>query len=82
MSTQHRPKYVAAHGPINNAQNSVVHHSLILALGNVLASRVELRPKENPKRLAEIESIMRDQATHIQELERNLEQMQDVEEER
>ena len=60
-------------GDQNNTQNSTANRSLIPTTGNALATRVELRPLEKPDPLAEITSIMHDQATRIQELERNLE---------
>ena len=56
--------------------------SFISAPGTVLASRVELRPWENPDLLAEMASIMQDQATRIQESEQNLERVLDAKDER
>lgn len=64
----------------HNVQNLIAHRSLIPALANVLASRVEPGPK-NPIRLVEMASIMQDQATCIRELEWKLEQMWEVEDE-
>ena len=43
-----------------------------------LASRVELCPQGNPDPLAEMVTLMREQATCIQKLERNMERMRDA----
>ena len=52
-------------GDQNNEQNSTANCSLILVAVHVLASRVELRPKQNPDPLTEMTIIMLDQTTCI-----------------
>ena len=54
---------------VEDVWNSVAHLSLIPATGHALASTVELWPWENLDSLAEMTTIMQDQAAHIQELE-------------
>ena len=44
-------------------------------MGNTLLSRVELHPQGNPDLLAEMVTLLREQATRIHELEQNMERM-------
>ena len=59
-------------------QNSMANHSLIRAVGKVVASRVEIRPQANTDPLAEMLTLMWEQATHIQNLEQNLDHIKEA----
>ena len=59
-------------------QNSMANRSLIPATRNVVASRVEICPQANTDPLAEMLTLMQEQATHIQNLEQNLDRMKEA----
>ena len=52
----------------HNVQNSIAHRSLILAMGNALAHRVEFRPQGNLDPYSKMVTLMREQATHIKKI--------------
>ena len=58
------------------------NHSLIWAVGNVVASKVEIRPQANTDPLAKMLTLMREQATRIQNLEQNLDRMKEADRKR
>ena len=62
----------------DHQQNSMAHCSLISAAGNMVASKVELHPQANPDPLTEMVTLIREQATRIHKLERNMDRMRDV----
>ena len=59
-------------------QNLTAHRSLVPAAGNMVASRVELHPQANLDRLSEMVTLMREQVTCIQKLERNMDRVRDA----
>ena len=63
-------------------QNSMANRSLIWAAGNEVASRVEICPQANTDPLAEMLTLMREQATRIQNLEQNLDRMKEADRKR
>ena len=67
-------------GDRQNVQNLIAYCSLISATSNPLALRVELRPQGNLDPLAEMVTLMQEQATRIQELKQNMEHMWNAEE--
>ena len=66
-------------GDRQNVQNLITYCSLISATSNPLALRVELRPQGNLDPLAEMVTLMQEQATRIQELKQNMEHMWNAE---
>ena len=59
-------------------QNLMTHRSLVLAAVNMVASRVELHPQANPDPLVEVVTLIREQATRIKKLERNMDRVRDA----
>ena len=60
----------------------MANRSLIRAMGNVVASRVEIHPQANTDPLAKMLTFMREQASHIQNLEQNLDRMKEADRKR
>ena len=59
-------------------QNSMANRSFIRVAGNVVASRVEICPQANTDLLTKMLILMWEQATHIQNLEQNLDRMKEA----